>query len=292
MTTLGNDTGHGSDTFDRTGGKGVIVNGKIYEEHSFNSRVTLALSAHLKRCGIGEKRIQQPNKPEVSLTRRTDFYNAENVDAVISNHANANRNKSIKGICVFAWHNHPESQRLQKLLIEEYEKMGFDTHGNGDHESELGSWTDLHIVRETKMTACLIENGFMTNPDDFKKIFLDPGYAERCAEAQARALCRFFNKKYIEVVANPQQKEEEEMIKMAVVVYSDADISVGYDLANEKKCGLYNRKSLANEKLKINELMVVGGPTEGLEKKTNRVIDLSGANRWDTRKKVISYLGK
>jgi N-acetylmuramoyl-L-alanine amidase len=87
-------------------------------------------------------------------------------------------------------------------------------------------------------------------------------------------------------------EEEEEMIKMAVVVYSDADLSVGYDLANEKKCGLYNRKSLENEALKINELMVVGGPTDGLEKKTNRVIDLSGTDRWDTRKKVIHYLGK
>ncbi|MGM0853074.1 MAG: peptidoglycan recognition protein family protein [Bacillota bacterium] len=94
----------------------------------------------------------------------------------------------------------------------------------------------------------------------------------------------------INLVSKP--KEEEEMIKMAVVVYSDADLSVGYDLANEKKCGLYNRMSLANEKLKINELMVVGGSTEGLKDKTNRIIDLSGANRWDTRKKVISYLGK
>jgi N-acetylmuramoyl-L-alanine amidase len=97
------------------------------------------------------------------------------------------------------------------------------------------------------------------------------------------------------VEINPTVKpaeEEEEMINMAVVVYSDADLSVGYDLANEKKCGLYNRKSLANEKLKINELMVVGGSTEGLKDKTNRIIDLSGANRWDTRKKVISYLGK
>jgi N-acetylmuramoyl-L-alanine amidase CwlA len=94
----------------------------------------------------------------------------------------------------------------------------------------------------------------------------------------------------INLVSKP--KEEEEMIKMAVVVNSDADLSVGYDLANEKKCGLYNRKSLANEKLKINELMVVGGTTEGLKDKTNRIIDLSGANRWDTRKKVISYLGK
>ncbi|MCP3738831.1 N-acetylmuramoyl-L-alanine amidase family protein [Rossellomorea sp. BNER] len=189
---IGNDFGHAGDTWERTGGKGVVVNGKVYEEHSFNVRVGLALSKHLKRCGIGEKRIQEPFKKEVSLRDRTNFYNHENVDVVLSNHANWNRNKNVKGICVFAWHNHEDSQRLQKLLVEEYEKLGFETHGVGEHESEIGSWTDLHIVRETKMTACLIENGFMSNPDDFKNIFLNPEYAEKCAEAQARALCRFF----------------------------------------------------------------------------------------------------
>jgi hypothetical protein len=57
-----------------------------------------------------------------------------------------------------------------------------------------------------------------------------------------------------------------------------------YDLVNGKRCGFYNRKFLANE--------VVDGPTGGLEKKTNSVIDLSGSNRWDIRKKVINYLGK
>jgi N-acetylmuramoyl-L-alanine amidase len=218
MPTVGNDKGHGSDTFERTGGKGVVVNSVVYEEHSFNARVGDALSRHLKRCGIDEKSIQGSNEPEVSLTARTNFYNRENVDVVISNHANANGNKNVKGICVFAWKNHGPSQRLQQLLVEEYEKLGFETHGTGEHESEVGSWTDLHIVRETEMTTCLIENGFMTNPEDFKKIFLDPTYAELCALAQARALCRFFKVKYIEeeisyqITNQAEQKEEHEMI--------------------------------------------------------------------------------
>jgi N-acetylmuramoyl-L-alanine amidase len=193
MPTVGNDFGHAGDTWERTGGKGVIVGGKVYEEHTFNVRVGLALSVHLKRCGIGEKRIQEPFKTEVSLRDRTNFYNAQGVDVVLSNHANGNRDKSVKGICVFAWEDHEPSQRLQKYLVEEYDRLGFETHGNGEHESEMGSWTELAIVRDTEMTACLIENGFMTNPEDFKKIFLDPGYAEKCALAQARALCRFFN---------------------------------------------------------------------------------------------------
>jgi N-acetylmuramoyl-L-alanine amidase len=198
MPVVGNDRGHGSNTWEETGGKGVKVNGVVYEEHSFNARVGDALSRHLKRCGIGEKSIQGSNKPEVPLTTRTNFYNREKVDVVISNHANWSRHPSVKGICVFAWENHPESQRLQKLLVEEYEKLGFETHGTGEHESEVGSWTNLHIVRETEMTSCLIENGFMSNSDDFHKIFKDPSYAEKCAEAQARALCRFFNIRYVE----------------------------------------------------------------------------------------------
>jgi N-acetylmuramoyl-L-alanine amidase len=193
MSTVGNDFGHAGDTWERTGGKGVIVGGKVYEEHTFNVRVGMALSEHLKRCGIKEKRIQEAFKTEISLRDRTNFYNAQGVDVVLSNHANGNRDKSVKGICVFAWEDHEPSQRLQKYLVEEYERLGFETHGNGEHESEMESWTELAIVRDTKMTACLIENGFMTNPGDFKKIFLDPGYAEKCALAQARALCRFFN---------------------------------------------------------------------------------------------------
>ncbi|WGG44163.1 N-acetylmuramoyl-L-alanine amidase [Rossellomorea sp. DA94] len=192
MTTIGNDFGHAGDTWERTGGKGVIVGGKVYEEHTFNVRVGLALSAHLKRCGINEKRIQEPFKTEVSLRDRTNFYNTQRVDVVLSNHANANSDKDVKGICVFAWKDHEPSQRLQKFLVEEYERLGFETHGIGEHESEISSWTDLAIVRDTKMTACLIENGFMTNQEEFKKIFLDPAYATKCALAQARALCRFF----------------------------------------------------------------------------------------------------
>jgi N-acetylmuramoyl-L-alanine amidase len=213
MPTVGNDKGHGSDTFERTGGKGVVVNSVVYEEHSFNARVGDALSRHLKRCGIDEKSIQGSNEPEVSLKARTNFYNRENVDVVISNHANANGNKNVKGICVFAWKNHGPSQLLQQLLVEEYEKLGFETHGTGEHESEVGSWTDLHIVRETKMTSCLIENGFMTNPEDFKKIFLDPTYVELCALAQARALCRFFKVRYIEEESNYTIAKQEEGVE-------------------------------------------------------------------------------
>jgi N-acetylmuramoyl-L-alanine amidase len=243
MPTVGNDKGHGSDTFERTGGKGVIVNSVVYEEHSFNARVGDALSRHLKRCGIDEKSIQGSNEPEVSLKARTNFYNRENVDVVISNHANANGNKNVKGICVFAWRNHGPSQLLQQLLVEEYEKLGFETHGTGEHESEVGSWTDLHIVRETKMTSCLIENGFMTNPEDFKKIFLDPTYAELCALAQARALCRFFKVRYIEEESSYTiAKQEEEVEYMSPSNQSIKDsVSIVLNRLENKEGGISSK---------------------------------------------------
>jgi N-acetylmuramoyl-L-alanine amidase CwlA len=88
----------------------------------------------------------------------------------------------------------------------------------------------------------------------------------------------------------PAPKEEEEMIKKAVVINSEVDELAGKLLAEEKGCGLYTRKSLAKQTQEINELMVVGGSADGL--KAQRIIDLGGKDRWDTINKVRSYLGK
>jgi N-acetylmuramoyl-L-alanine amidase len=200
MPTVGRDIGHGSNTWENTRGKGVKVNGKVYEEHGFNSRLAIELDKHLQRNGIDVVAIQKPFRNEIDLKTRTDFYNSQNVDLVWSLHANANSNKDVNGICCFYWHDHPDSKRAAELFIDELNKAGLDTHGNGLHASVPGTWTDLHIVRETKMTAVLTENGFMTNSTDFENIFGEKQeeYIKRLAVVHAKAICRYFNITYRE----------------------------------------------------------------------------------------------
>jgi N-acetylmuramoyl-L-alanine amidase len=200
MPTVGMDIGHGINTWERTGGKGVRVNGKVYEEHDFNSTLAIELDKELKRNGIDVVVLQKPFSNEVDLKTRTDFYNNQNVDLVWSLHANANNDRNVNGICCFYWHDHTESKRAAELFIDELNKAGLNTHGNGLHASMPGTWTDLHIVRETKMTAVLTENGFMTNPTDFENIFgkSQEEYITKLAAVHAKAICKFFNITYKE----------------------------------------------------------------------------------------------
>jgi N-acetylmuramoyl-L-alanine amidase len=209
MPTVALDIGHGRDTWENGGGKGVKVNGKVYEEHDFNSKVVLEIEKHLKRNDIQVKMIQKPFTNDVPLTTRTNYYNRENVDLVWSIHANAG---ASSGICSFYWHDHVKSERAAKLFIDEVNKAGYKTHGTGLHASMTGSWTNLHIVRETKMTAVLTENGFMTHSGDFENIFgKNQGeYVQDLGEIHAKAICRYFGMSY-----KPEINKEE--VKVAEV---------------------------------------------------------------------------
>jgi N-acetylmuramoyl-L-alanine amidase len=295
------DAGHG--LRDTPGKRTPYISslGRAIRENEFNEPTAQYFEDELKRHGVFVHDIS-PGTKDTPLTQRTNEanrllnhyirkYGAANVRVVlVSFHFNAFdgsfSGSNPSGISV---HIQPGSNYARKLAecVGKYLRQGTKQVWRGIVEQ------NLHITREFDGVGILLELGFMDHTEEAMLMLNNAFQKEQGTEA-AKGVLDYFGLQYKlkDPVAKPQQKEEEELIKMAVVVYSDADLSVGYDLANEKKCGLYNRKSLANETLKINELMVVGGSTEGVEEKTNRVIDLSGADRWATRKKVINYLGK
>lgn len=191
------DIGHGSNTFPNHG-KGVYRNGRGYAEHSFNSILATKLKAKLEGSGFTVVYgPQKPNSPDIGLMTRTNWYNANNIDLVISVHANAGVT-SASGRCVFYWNTSNQSLRVAQNIVNEIKKKGYSTHGNGLHASVRGSWTNLHITRETRMPAVLIEYGFMTNANDFVLIFgnRQAQYTEDMADATARAVASYFNTSY------------------------------------------------------------------------------------------------
>ncbi|MFC4557215.1 N-acetylmuramoyl-L-alanine amidase [Virgibacillus kekensis] len=104
--------GHGSDTWENGGGKGVVRNGVVYEEHNFNSKVAVELDKLLRVNGIDTLLYQQPFSPEVGLQQRTDNYNAQGVDLVWSIHANANSSSAPEGRCAIYWYSASGVKRL------------------------------------------------------------------------------------------------------------------------------------------------------------------------------------
>lgn len=191
------DIGHGSNTFPNNG-KGVYRNGRGYAEHSFNSILAIKLKAKLEGSGFTVVYgPQKPNSPDIGLKTRTNWYNANNIDLVVSVHANAGV-PSASGRCVFYWNTSSESKKVAQNIVSEIKKKGYSTHGNGLHASVRGSWTNLHITRETKMPTVLAEYGFMTNASDFVLIFgnKQAQYTEDMADATARAVASYFNTSY------------------------------------------------------------------------------------------------
>lgn len=213
MTKIAIDIGHGTNTK----GKGVTRNGKRYREHNFNSKVAKRLKTLLEQQGFTVVYgLQKPNSRDVGLTTRTNWYNRNDIDLVVSVHANANNSSKVSGRCVFYWHTSTKGKRLAQSVVKEIKAKGYSTHGNGLHAGKRGSWTNLHINRVTRMPAILIEYGFMTNSKDFELIFgsKQGKYTTDMAEATTKAVTEYFGKSYKSTNAPAPKKKDDELYRV------------------------------------------------------------------------------
>ncbi|GGJ85887.1 hypothetical protein GCM10007063_05430 [Lentibacillus kapialis] len=214
MAKIGLDYGHGVDTFPPD--KGVYHGGKGYPEHDFNTKLGLKVKKLLKEQGHTIIEGQKAQRNDVPLIQRTDLYNRENVDLVWSIHANAGGGN---GRCAFYWHSANDSKKLAELYVDEVKKAGYSTHGNGLHAGKVGSWTNLHINRETNMTAVLTENGFMDTDADFELVFgsKQDEYTDDMAKVHVKAIQRYLNEDFENAdtgkVHTPDHKEKSHTVE-------------------------------------------------------------------------------
>lgn len=171
MAKIGLDIGHGKDTFP-TNGKGIYKNSKGYAEYDFNQRVGKLLYTMLVNASHVVILGQPFDSNDVPLTTRTDKYNKAGVDLVASIHADANNNEDANGRYYFYWHTDTKGKKLAQAIAKHIRAKGYDLRtADGSIASVPGTWTNFHMVRETKAPAILGENGFMTGNKDFDLIF-------------------------------------------------------------------------------------------------------------------------
>lgn len=202
MAYIGLDIGHGANTWRTGGGKGVSTGGKIYEEHTFNSIVARKLKALLEKSGHKVTYgVQQPMANETSLSSRTNRFNAEKVDIMVSIHANwiGTFKNSTNGIGAFyasyySGSRTNNSKRLADAIMSQYRKQGQSIYGAGSIPSVLSNWTNFHMTRQTTMPAILMELGFMSGTTDFDKIFgsQQDKYTTQMAEGLANGINAYF----------------------------------------------------------------------------------------------------
>lgn len=175
--------GHGPNTPGKRSPDGM-------KEFEFNSRVADVMKAELEKYeGVTVYFAHEPNR-DVPLKERTDKANKLGVDVYVSIHANANTGKmgDWGGIDTFIYKTSPKEA---KALADVIQRNLISATGLRNRGVKA---TDFHVLRETHMTAVLIEHGFMDSTTDLPKLKTD-AYRKLCGETNAKSLAEFYGLK-------------------------------------------------------------------------------------------------
>ena len=171
------DAGHGYSTPGKRGPDGM-------REYEFNRAVASLAKEMLGKYQNTEVFFAHSDERDVPLAERTSLANTQNADCYVSIHANAYGTgewNSAGGIETYVY---PSKPREALALAQKIQRNLISSTGLRDRGVKTA---DFHVLRETKMTAVLVECGFMTNKEE-ASLLRTPIYRKRCAQAIAKAI--------------------------------------------------------------------------------------------------------
>ncbi len=175
------DAGHGGED------GGCVENG--VQEKDINLEIGVLVKKKLEEKGF---RVLMPRSTDEYLAKeeRVEVANSYQADAYISIHQNTyeGSDKSVSGI--ETWYDGTDetrdSGRLARLIHQETIKS------TGAAERELRECSDFCVVEKSLMPACLIETGFLSNPEE-SRLLSTMEYQEKIAEGIAEGVDLYFN---------------------------------------------------------------------------------------------------
>lgn len=180
------DAGHGPETPGKRTPDGSM------REFYFNSVVARYVRDELQQYDGVETLFTHADdgSRDVPLKERTDKANGWKADVFVSIHANAFGStwNDANGIETFVYTSRP-SEAVK--LAEAVQNALIRATGRRDRGVKAG---DLHVLRETKMTALLVECGFMTNREEAELLKSDE-YRRKCAAAVVQGIAEVYGLK-------------------------------------------------------------------------------------------------
>lgn len=202
------------------------------KENEFNDAVVELLCGELDRHNISVYDVA-PGHTDIPLKTRVDKaneiyanyvkkYGRENVNAVyVSIHFNAfdgtfeGRNPSGFSVHIQPTDAKKKSAQLGKLILEEL--------ALGTKQINRGLvLQNLYVTRETDVPACLVECGFMDNPDEVK-LMLDKDFHAEVAREVTTGILRYFGKRYVKPIEKPKATESKELYRVQVGAFSNRE---------------------------------------------------------------------
>lgn len=197
----------------------------------------------------------------ISLKNRVKAANNANADMYVSMHHNAGLNgRNGGGTVVFYYSSNSkrrsQAQRLYNLITDETKLYG--------NRCEQVIKKGFYVIKNTKMPAFLVENGFMDSPTDVP-IILSDGHAEKTAEGVVAFLVKEFSleKKKASETENtkpqtyPAYKGSKTTLSIAL-----QSLGIDYSYAYRKKIavanGITGYRGTATQNTQMYNLLVAG----------------------------------
>lgn len=180
------DPGHGG----TDSGAVATLDGVRILEKDLNLAVSRRLIEKLTLYGF-DSTMTRSGDVTVSLSQRVSFSNSLPTDYFISIHHNSFTNPGVSGVEVYYYRDSQAGKALA-TLVARYISEITGLKNRGAKET-----TSLYVVANTKATAILVECGFMSNPEELKKL-ADPKFQNLIAEAIFRAIRDFISTRFVE----------------------------------------------------------------------------------------------
>ncbi len=130
------------------------------------------------------KSIRQIKRED--MNKRLDIIKKSNADLFISIHMNYFNNSGVDGLRLFYDKKHSETLKLAEYIQERMSEVT----GAGMYAVKASD-PDLFLMKNTPVPAVLVECGFLSNPEEEKKLN-DADYQSRIAWAIADAVEKYY----------------------------------------------------------------------------------------------------
>ena len=178
------DAGHGFATLGKQTPDGM-------KEYEFNRAVAHYARNFLSDYANLEVLFTHSDEQDVPLKGRTDMANRLGADCFLSIHANAAGNgdwHEAEGIETFIHTSTPrDAHSLAATIQDQLIKMT-------GRKNRGVKTANFHVLRETRMTAILVECGFMTHKEE-SKLLQSENYRKQCATAIVQAITQHYDLK-------------------------------------------------------------------------------------------------
>lgn len=184
MAKIAIDAGHGLYTEGKRCLKSLDPNET--REWSLNQRVATYVVSLLEKSGHQVKRLDDTTgQTDVPLITRSNAANSWGADFCVSIHHNSGVNGGAGGGVISITYT-SVGATTKKLQSEIYNAVIEKTGLKGNRAEPLTTM-NLHMCRETKMPAALVECGFMDSSTDVPIILTDD-FAHKCAVGIAKGI--------------------------------------------------------------------------------------------------------